>query len=86
MTREELGSKIDWLIEAWCARKELGPLRRILNGSVAINGLTDGWAELLKQLQTIRAQDKGHLTETELNVVIELQHLMDSYVHRRPGP
>ena len=82
MTREELGSKINWLIEAWCARKELGPLRRILNGSVAINGLTDGWAELLTQLQTIRAQDSERLTKQELNVVVELQQLMDSYVHR----
>lgn len=82
MTSEELGSKLDFLIDAWCARKELVPLRHILDGSQAINGLTDGWMELLKELQTIRAQYRPLLTPQELEVVIELQHEIDSYFYR----
>lgn len=82
MSPEEIGAKIDYLVSAWCARKELVPLRHILNGAASINGLTDGWAELLAALRTIRAQCKDRITEQELDVVIELQHEMNHYVYR----
>lgn len=82
MKAEELNGKLQSLISAWCERKELVPLRRILNGSAAINGLTDGWAGLLVELQAIRAQDRALLTEHELDLVVELQQEIDGYVHR----
>ena len=77
MKPDEVPEKIDWLVSGWCARKELSPLRHILNGMAAINGLKDGWHELLENLKAIRAQDRNRLTEEELNVVIELQHEID---------
>jgi len=79
---EDIGAKIDFLVSAWCSRKELVPLRHILNGAASINGLTDGWAALLEALQTIRAQCKERITEQELDAVIELQHEMNHYVYR----
>jgi hypothetical protein len=80
MSGEDLGAILDVLITAWCARKELRPLRRILNGWAAINGLTDGWAGLLEELQAIRAQDRERITEDELDLVIELQQEMQNRV------
>ena len=82
MKPEELEVKIDFLVSAWCARKELLPLRCILNGSASINGLTDGWAGLLIELKVIRAHCNERITEQELDVVVELQHLMNGYVYR----
>lgn len=82
MSPEEIGTRIDFLVSAWCARKELVPLRHILNGSASINGLTDGWAGLLEALQIIRAQCKEHITEQELDAVVELQQEMNRYVYR----
>lgn len=78
----ELQSKIDFLVDAWCARKELIPLRRLLNGAAGINGLTDGWAELLAELRAIRAQDAARLRAREMDVVVEVQHLVGGYLDR----
>lgn len=82
MTPEEITTKIDFLVSAWCARKALKPLRHMLNGAASINGLTDGWAGLLAELQTIRAECTALITEQELDVVIELQQQMNRYIYR----
>jgi hypothetical protein len=80
MSSAEFGEKLDALISAWCSRKELRPLRRILNGSAALNGLTDGWAALLEELRTIRAQDRKVLTDVEFDLLVELQQEVQSHV------
>lgn len=82
MTPDAVGSKIDFLVSAWCARKELVPLRHILNGSASINGLTDGWAGLLEALRTIRAQCRDRITQQELDALIELQQEINRHVYR----
>ena len=68
----ELGDKIDFLIDRWCERRELQPLRRLLNGQASINGLTDGWFEMHDELKAIRAQDKAFLNDDEMDVIVEL--------------
>ncbi len=68
----QLGEKIHFLIDRWCERRELQPLRRLPNGQASINGLTDGWIEMRDELRTIRAKDKAVLKNDEMDVVIEL--------------
>ena len=77
MNRDEFEEKLKLLVEAWCDRRELVPLRRILNGRAAINGLTDGWEALHDELRTIRAQNKDSLSENEVETVVELIHELD---------
>ncbi len=60
------------MIDRWCERRELQPLRRLLNGQASINALTDGWYEMRDELRIIRAQDKAALNNDEMDVVIEL--------------
>ena len=78
MNNIEFEQKVEFLINSWCSRKELTPLRRILNGHSALNGLTDGWEEMLLQLKTIRAQNKKEIKDEELNIIIELIHATES--------
>ncbi len=68
----ELGEKIHFLIDRWCDRRELRPLRRLLNGQASINALTDGWIEMRDELKAIRAQDKAVLKNDEMDIVIKL--------------
>jgi len=52
MNTDAFTKMFDHLIDNWCERKELGPLRLILNGRASLNGLTDGYEECLYELQT----------------------------------
>ena len=70
------------LIDAWCERRALDPLRIILNCYPRVSGLTDEWAALAKGLKTIRVRHGDKLAPQELETVITLQHLADSVVYR----
>ena len=70
------------LIDAWCDRRALGPLRVILTCFPFASGLTDEWASLASGLKTIRAQHRGDLTADELESLVALQQLAESVVYR----
>ena len=70
------------LIDGWCERRALRPLRVILHCYPLASGLTDEWATLATGLKTIRAQFAADLVAEELDQVIELQHLAESVVYR----
>ena len=71
-------NNLDYLIEKWCSRKQLAPLRRILNAQASINGLTDGLEEMLLELKTIRSQHADELEKKEMDIVIELIHATEA--------
>ncbi len=48
-------ANVSGLIDAWCERRELAPLARLLPAWTGNNGLTDGWAEVWEALRTVRA-------------------------------
>jgi hypothetical protein len=73
----QLDQKTRFLIDRWCERRELEPLRRLLNGRASINGLTDGWNEMRDELRTIRAQHEALLKDDELSAVMELTHIIE---------
>ena len=52
------------LVHAWCDRRELRALARLLPAWSANNGLTDGWSDVLDALRTIRAD--GGLPDDEV--------------------
>ena len=82
MDIEEFTEKLNHLIDKWCSRKELKPLRRILNGQASLNGLTDGWGEMLNELKSIRAQNSKELDPEELKIVVELIHATEKILGR----
>ena len=78
----ETNSDVAALIDAWCERRAVDPLRVILNCYPIVNNLTDDWAALANGLKTIRAQHGRDLEPQEMEVVVRLQHLAESAVYR----
>ena len=78
----ETNSEIAALVNAWCDRRAIGPLRVILGCYPILNNLTDDWAALANGLKTIRAQHGRELDPSEMDAVVRLQHLAESVVHR----
>ena len=70
------------IIDGWCERRALRPLRVILQCYPLVSGLTDEWASLATGLKTIRVQFANDLVAKELDQVIELQHLAESVAYR----
>ena len=48
--------EVSGLIDAWCDRRELDLLPRLLPAWVSNNGLTDGWADVLDALKSLRGR------------------------------
>lgn len=78
----DTNSDLAALVNAWCDRRALGPLRVILGCYPVPTGLTDDWAILAQGLKTIRAQHGRDLEPNEMDAVVRLQHLAESVVHR----
>jgi hypothetical protein len=55
---------VTYLIDAWCERRCLGPLRQVLQAWPP-NGLTDGAYELLSALRLARAASREVATQFE---------------------
>ncbi|MEO5830670.1 MAG: hypothetical protein ABIQ36_08895 [Rhodanobacter sp.] len=70
------------LIDGWCERRALRPLRVILQCYPLASGLSDEWSCLAVALKRIRVQFATDLLAEELDQVIELQQLAESVVYR----
>jgi hypothetical protein len=71
------------LVDAWCDRRCLGALRRVLQGWPLASGLTDDWAQLLEVLKAVRAEAANELTEDEQRSVDALVGEVERIVFRR---
>src|SRR5262249_41693960 len=56
---------VQFLVAGWCDRRCLKALRAILAGYPLTSPLTDGWGDLLRALQDVRAFAGDDLTEAE---------------------
>lgn len=79
----ELFRTLQSLVEAWCDRRCLRALRAVLPGYPLASPFTDGWGELLKALQNVRAFERGELTEHERVVLDDCIRAVDRTLHRR---
>jgi len=73
----EFCNAIDGLIEGWCNRRALGPLRIILPVWPPEMGLTDEWHRIREALRHTRAMQQANLSETELHTLNELLAAVD---------
>jgi hypothetical protein len=78
----ETNNDVAALVDAWCDRRAIGPLRVILGCYPILNNLTDDWATLANGLRTIRVQHARELDPSEMDVVVRLQQLAESVVYR----
>ena len=82
MTQEQVLREIEHLVECWCDRRALRPLRYILNAYPLSSGLTDEWGQLLDALKSIKAQSRTDLRNEELEKVSELIISVNNIVYR----
>jgi hypothetical protein len=64
--------KLNWLIEQWCARRELGPLSYLLPVYPSPLIHADDFGQLLEGWRDIKGLCRDKLTAEELNCVIML--------------
>lgn len=74
---------VNALVDAWCERRCLLALHHILQGYPLHNSLTDGWADLLRALEDVRAFASEQLTEEENQLVNELIDSIGRVVYQR---
>jgi hypothetical protein len=55
VTHIEALQSIGILVDSWCDQRKLKPLRFVLQSYPLVNPLTDGWADLLRSLEDVRA-------------------------------
>ena len=79
---EEFIRNQEFLIDRWCSRKQLKPLRHLLNGQASLNGLTDGWSDMLTELKTIRSQCTDELQQDEFEKLVQLIHHAQAALER----
>ena len=81
MSLTDLNKEVSDLINAWCQRRALRPLRYLLP-HWPHNGLTDGLVELKIALENVRAFGRDELLSDEERVVsrliAELDHALTS--------
>lgn len=75
--------KIDKLIDGWCERRALKPLRFVLRSYPLCSGLTDEWGALLESLKDIKGLCGSELTSAEKKTLVEVINAVDDAVYRR---
>ena len=67
----KLNEKLDWLIEQWCERRALRPLKFILQAYPGPLVHTDQIGDLLEKLRDVKGLCRSELTSDELGHVIQ---------------
>lgn len=80
---KEIASKIDKLVDGWCERRALKPLRFILRSYPMVSGMTDEWGALLDSLKDIKGLCGSELTPAEKKVLVEVINVIEDAVYRR---
>ena len=73
---------IDGLIDRWCERRALRPLR-ILLPAYQLNGLTDGWVELYDALRDVRSACRDELPEVEMREINQAVMAVQKILYNR---
>ena len=78
----DLNEELPKLIDAWCERRALGPLRQVLP-HWPHNGLTDGFYELKTALENARAFGRDELLAPEQQILSQLISVLDHALSNR---
>jgi hypothetical protein len=74
---------LDGLVDQWCERRALCPLRIILQGYPLPNNLTDGWHMLYEAIRSVRALCREDLTAQEQRQLGEAIVMVQSVLENR---
>jgi hypothetical protein len=79
----ELFSLLDKLVDGWCERRALVPLRTILPAYPMMSPLSDGWFELRNALRNLRCLRQPVVTDQEATDVEEALRTVELALDRQ---
>jgi hypothetical protein len=82
MTPPDFHRELTALLNDWCDRRALEPLRIVLPHYPMFNGLTDEVAELARALKTVRAKIGSTLPPKEFDRIVALLHAVEDALER----
>ena len=78
-----LNQKLDRLIDQWCKRRALRPLRCLLPVYSGAEAHTDQFARLLEGLRDVKGLCRNELTPDEIKLVVESINELEDFVKAR---
>jgi hypothetical protein len=72
ISKMTLNQKLDWLIDQWCERRALLPLKLLLRAYPSILVHSDQIGDLLEALRDVKGLSRNELTPKELECVISV--------------
>lgn len=75
--------EIDKLVDGWCERRCLKPLRYILQHYPLLSGLTDEWGALYESLRDIKGLCQNELTHEEQKLLVEIINAVRDVIHAK---
>jgi hypothetical protein len=78
-----LNQKLDWLIDQWCERRALHPLRFLLAAYPGVLAHTDQFGFLLERLRDVKGLCRNELTSQELTHVISAINELEDFMKAR---
>jgi len=81
--KKTLYQNLDWLIDQWCQRRVLRPLRILLPGYPGIPIHTDQFYELLERLRDVKGLCRDQLTTDELQYVISAINELEDTLNKQ---
>jgi hypothetical protein len=82
-TPETLSRTLDRLIDGWCERRSLAPLRLVLPWWPLSSPLTDAWGDLLTALKQVELLPDSDLTDTKRAEVGDARRFVERVVYDR---
>jgi hypothetical protein len=80
-----LPKKLDWLIDQWCERRVLLPLRSLLPAYPGVLAHTDQFGDLLERLRDVKGLCRSELTAEELTQAISVINELEDFMKERLG-
>jgi hypothetical protein len=82
-TPDALGRLLDKLIDGWCERRSLAPLRLLLRAWPLCSGLTDDWGDLLVALKAVELLSESSMDDADRDDVAEARRYVEHVVYDR---
>jgi len=78
---QALADALNHLIDGWCARRAIAPLRAVLPAWPLVSGLTDDWGALLTAIRSVEQRPDQGLTPEELELLGDCRRFVEGQIY-----
>jgi len=84
-SNSELFALLDNLVDRWCERRALPPLRILLRAYPMVSPLSDSWHELRRALRDLRCLREPDISESEAVAIDDSLRAVETALGLRSG-